>query len=62
MGFAQAKVPPGHETHIRVTADKKSVCAVSVVDKSVELMGKPTWLTADKVCYTHTVDAQISYH
>jgi Alpha-2-macroglobulin bait region domain len=48
MGFAEAKAQPGHETYVNVMADTKSICAVGVVDKSVELMGKSTWLTSDK--------------
>jgi hypothetical protein len=50
MSFASERLQPGHTTSIRIEADKNSLCAVGIVDKSVESMGKLTWLTADKVC------------
>lgn len=56
MMFAEQLLQPGHETSIRVNADRQSLCAFGVVDKSVELMGKPPSLTADKVC---SVDYQL---
>jgi hypothetical protein len=50
MSFANERVQPGNMTSVLIRADDQSLCAVGIVDKSVELMGKSTWLTADKVC------------
>ena len=50
MGFTDDQVRPGGETWLRVAAsDSSSLCAVAVVDKSVELMGTASQLTSSKV-------------
>jgi len=54
MEFADGQVRPGHETTLRLsTSDVTSLCAVAVVDKSIQLMGTTSQLTKSKV---------ISYH
>jgi len=54
MGFTDDQVRPGGETWLRVTAsDSSSLCAVAVVDKSVELMGTTSHLTSSKVNHSH---------
>jgi len=50
MEFADSQVRPGHETTLRLAAsDTRSLCAVAVVDKSIELMGTASQLTKSKV-------------
>jgi len=50
MGFADSRVRPGDETSLRLSAsDQQSLCAVAVVDKSIELMGAASQLTSAKV-------------
>ena len=39
MRFSTSKLQPGETTDLEVKADSGSLCAVSVVDKSVKLMG-----------------------
>ena len=50
MEFADSKVRPGRETSLRLSAsDSSSLCAIAVVDKSIELMGTTSQLTKSKV-------------
>ena len=49
MEFVEKRVQPGHKTKLRIAAAKNSLCAVAVVDKSIELMGATTQLTAHRV-------------
>jgi len=50
MEFADSQVRPGAETSLRLSAsDTSSLCAVSVVDKSIELMGTTSQLTKSQV-------------
>lgn len=50
MGFAEAQVRPGRETTLRLSVtDTSSLCAIAVVDKSIELMGATSQLTTSRV-------------
>jgi len=61
MQFADARVRPGHATSLLVSAsDASSLCAVAVVDKSIELMGTTSQLTKLKVMTFRGVIAQLT--
>ena len=60
MEFADAQVRPGDETLLRVSAsDPSSLCAVAVVDKSIELMGTTSRLTNSKVMHIIQISADV---